>query len=171
MALSESGRFHAHLQTGDRLWLADVVPVDKLADSTRALQWQGRYFMQHVTTDRYGEKHGWLYSTLAGGDRTSVQAALVSSGHAMAYGDSASLWQYSTPMPARITASQAPQHLYQWREVSGRVKTVALTRSAAYLNFGMDWREDFTVWIPGSIRRQIEDSDLLDYEGSCIQVR
>ncbi len=57
--------------------------------------------------------------------------------------------------------------------VEGRVLDAARVRGRVYLNFGPDWRSDFTVTIAPAARRRFEAAgiDPLDYEGRRIRAR
>ncbi len=57
--------------------------------------------------------------------------------------------------------------------VEGRVLDAARVRGRVYLNFGPDWRSDFTVTIAPAARRRFEAAgiDPLDYEGRWIRAR
>ena len=57
--------------------------------------------------------------------------------------------------------------------VEGRVLDVATVRRRAYLNFGEDWRTDFTISIaPKDRRRFLKDGiDPVRYQGQRIRVR
>ncbi|MGE4218615.1 MAG: thermonuclease family protein [Alphaproteobacteria bacterium] len=57
--------------------------------------------------------------------------------------------------------------------VEGRVRQVARPRSLTYLNFGEDWRSDFTVSANATARRLFEKAgiDLAGYENRRIRVR
>ena len=53
------------------------------------------------------------------------------------------------------------------------MKAAAVVRGRGYLNFGDDWREDFTVSIGPRDRRRFETAgiDIEDYEGRLVRVR
>ncbi len=57
--------------------------------------------------------------------------------------------------------------------VEGRVATAANVRGRVYLNFGEDWKTDFTVLAPSSVRRMFEKKgiDLALLGGSVVRVR
>ena len=61
-------------------------------------------------------------------------------------------------------ATQSPQFLHSFQLVTGRVREVAVVRGRAYLNFGADWRSDFTVTI-GPRDRRLFDREGVDYRG------
>ena len=57
--------------------------------------------------------------------------------------------------------------------VEGRIVDVANVRGRVYLNFGPDWKTDFTVLIPSVVRRQMEreGTDLAALKGHVVRVR
>lgn len=57
--------------------------------------------------------------------------------------------------------------------ISGTIKEVATVRNNTYLNFGEDYREDFTIVIPNRVKRMFEEMDinLSDLESKNIFVR
>lgn len=46
-------------------------------------------------------------------------------------------------------------HLNSWGIVEGTIKSSATINNTTYLNFGDDWRSDFTISIPTRIRKQM----------------
>ena len=65
------------------------------------------------------------------------------------------------------------RHLGGFELVEGRVLKVAIVRKRVYLNFGADWRSDFTVTIAPRTRRLFEAQgiDPRAYEGRMVRVR
>lgn len=57
--------------------------------------------------------------------------------------------------------------------VSGRVRRAALVRRVLYLNFGRDWKRDFTVKISKAVARRAKRTlaDLRSLEGQNVRVR
>ncbi len=57
--------------------------------------------------------------------------------------------------------------------ISGKVKEVATVRNNTYLNFGDDYREDFTIVVPSRVKRMFDQMDinLSDLENKNIIVR
>ena len=70
-------------------------------------------------------------------------------------------------------ASEAGTRLGSFQLVEGRVRAAAVVRGRGYLNFGADWREDFTVSIGPRDRRRFEAAGIAveDYEGRLVRVR
>ena len=70
-------------------------------------------------------------------------------------------------------AREAEGGLRSFQLVEGRVRAAAVVRGRGYLNFGEDWREDFTVSIAPRDRRRFEAAGIAveDYEGRLVRVR
>jgi endonuclease YncB( thermonuclease family) len=75
---------------------------------------------------------------------------------------------YAVREPERLD-----RHLGGFELVEGRVLKVAVVRKRVYLNFGADWRSDFTVTIAPRTRRLFEAQgiDPHAYEGRILRVR
>jgi len=70
-------------------------------------------------------------------------------------------------------AAEAGEGLRSFQLVEGRVRAAAVVRGRGYLNFGEDWREDFTVSIAPRDRKRFEAAGIAveDYEGRLVRVR
>ena len=68
---------------------------------------------------------------------------------------------------------EAPRFVGSFQLIEGRVREVAVVRKRAYLNFGEDWRTDFTISIaPRDRRRFLADGiDPMGYQGQRVRVR
>jgi micrococcal nuclease len=66
-----------------------------------------------------------------------------------------------------------PSFVGSFQLVEGRVIDVATVRNRTYLNFGADWRRDFTISIAPKDRRRFRKSgvDPMSYKGQRIRVR
>jgi micrococcal nuclease len=140
-------------------------------------------------TDRYGRllAHAFVRSDT---ERIWVQAHMLRAGHARAYSVPGSagcmdellaheriarearkgLWDHAA---YQIRPAERTRELLRWRSsfqiVEGRVLRVASVRGQVFLNFGEDWRDDFTA----SMRRRLQSSNL-DFnalEGRRVRVR
>lgn len=124
--------------------------------------------------DRYGRQLAHLFVKGRDGSRVWVQGQILSQGLGRAFGlpgstvcleemiaherlardERAGLWANAA---YQLRAAHAPRELMRYRNtfqlVRGRVRKVSATRGATYLNFGADWREDFTIAVPGGLRR------------------
>jgi endonuclease YncB( thermonuclease family) len=143
--------------------------------------------------DRYGRLLAHLFLD-RDGERTWVQGTLLTSGHARAYGLPGSfacmpellahervareartgLWSHAAYAARRALRPRAilrKRNTYQI--VEGRVAHVAPTKSRTYLNFGTDWRSDFTAGIDARLLRAYPEwaGSLADLEGRRIEVR
>jgi endonuclease YncB( thermonuclease family) len=143
--------------------------------------------------DRYGRLLAHLFLN-RDGERVWVQGELLSGGHARAYGlpgsfacmrellahervareAGAGLWAnaaYATRRAFRTRDLLRQRNTYQI--VSGRVADVASTKSSTYLNFGKDWRTDFTAGIAAkSVAANPEWAKMLQgLKGQRVEVR
>ena len=136
--------------------------------------------------DRYGRLIAHLYL----GPRW-VQGELVSAGHVRvrSYAGNqariaellarenrarrAGLGLWAHPRYAVRTAGSVRRDLESWQIVEGRVKAVAALRHVTYLNFGDNWRTDFTVRIGARARRLFRRAgfDLRALRGRKVRVR
>ena len=143
--------------------------------------------------DRYGRllTHVFLGK---GDDAVWIQEALVRDGLAMVYSfadnracirelqvveraaraGNAGFWEQGI---FRVRDAGAVETLdglaYSFQIVEGRVKDVAESRGRTYINFGDDWRSDFTAAVSASDRKRFNGSQikLPDLEGRVIRVR
>lgn len=74
---------------------------------------------------------------------------------------------------AVITPEETPEHLNSFQIVEGRVESVATRNNRTYVNFGKDWRTDFTVSITSGDRRRFLKAVVnpMDWGGKTIRVR
>lgn len=65
------------------------------------------------------------------------------------------------------------RHLDRLQIVEGRIKAVATVRNVTYLNFGEDWRSDFTVEMSTEVRRAFVKAKLdpKSLQGKLVRVR
>jgi len=170
-------------------------PEQRAADALRdlvlgrsvELAYSGRRF------DRYGRLLSHLFLN-RDGERIWVQGRMLSNGYARAYGlpgsfacirellahervaraAGAGLWAnaaYATRLALRPRALIRRRNTYQI--VEGQVVHVAMTKSRTYLNFGKDWRTDFTAGIRASLLRKNPEwaKALAALEGQRVEVR
>ena len=102
-------------------------------------------------------------------DRAGVAEMLVIERRARA----ARLGIWSQPRFGVRAAGEIGNRLHSFQLVEGRVVAAAVVRGRGYLNFGDDWREDFTVSIGPRDRRRFEAEGIAveDYEGRLVRVR
>ena len=144
-------------------------------------------------TDRYGRLLAHLFIE-RDGERVWVQGRLLSMGQARAYGLPGSfeclaelmaheraarearvgLWSLGTYAPRSAEQSRALLRLRNsYTIVKGRIAHVAPTKARTYLNFGTDWRSDFTAGIEARALRDNPQwaQTLAAMEGKEVEVR
>ncbi len=144
---------------------------------------------------RYGgarrDRHGRHLAQLYTPDGTWVQGALLADGFARVYsfpdnravvGEMLALEGqarahrrgiWADPFYRVLSPDEAGRHLDTFQLVEGKVKNVAVVRGRAYLNFGADWRTDFTIAIEPGDMRAFRDAGLdpRALEGRRVRVR
>lgn len=80
---------------------------------------------------------------------------------------------WSHPFYAVRDHRQAGRHLESFQLVEGTVLDAARVRGRVYLNFGHDWRRDFTITIGSPARRLFRQAGLdpLGLEGRTVRAR
>lgn len=143
--------------------------------------------------DRYGRRLAHLFVD-KDGERIWVQGELLRSGHSRAYGlpgsyacmrellaheqvareANAGLWAEAAyaVRPARGTADLVRRR-NSYEIVAGNVAKVTTTKSRTYVNFGSDWRRDFTAGIETRVLRANPEwaKTLASLEGRRVEVR
>jgi endonuclease YncB( thermonuclease family) len=140
---------------------------------------------------RRGDRHGRALAHLFDATGLWIQGALIDRGMARVYSfsDNRAL---VPEMLAREAAARAagrgiwalhayavrdaaavPARLSGFELVQGRVAETATVRKRTYLNFGADWRSDFTVSLAPKARKlfEAEGIDPLSYRGKLVRVR
>lgn len=141
--------------------------------------------------DRHGRLLAHLHAPQAGGGELWVQGALLEQGMARVYSFSDNrelvaemlalerkaraarrgIWRH--PFYTVRPADGLTRHIGSFQLVEGRVLDAAVVRGRAYLNFGAEWREDFTITLTPEVRRRFESEgrDPLNYKGRRVRVR
>lgn len=72
-----------------------------------------------------------------------------------------------------LTPLETPNNLGNFAVIDGTIQKVASIRNNIYLNFGKDWKTDFTVMIPPMIRKDFarQNIDLLSLANQPVRVR
>ncbi len=72
-----------------------------------------------------------------------------------------------------LSPEDTPQHLNSFQIVEGTVQSAAMKKNRVYLNFGGNWRDDFTVSIAPEDRRVFTKAEInpLDWNGARVRVR
>lgn len=80
---------------------------------------------------------------------------------------------WADPFYRILTPESAGRHIDTFQLVEGRVLTSAKVKGRTYLNFGADWRTDFTVSIPPDAARLFRDAamDPGILQGKTVRVR
>ena len=120
-----------------------------------------------------------------------VQGALLAQGMARVYSFADNRWRVAEMLAIERAARAARRGIwddrfYRVREVGqtekaigsfqlveGRVLAVAEVRGRVYLNFGSDWRSDFTVTLEPAVRRKFEAEGIAPkaYQDRWVRVR
>ena len=146
------------------------------------------------TRDRYGRALAQLYTVNADGKRDLwIQEEMVRIGLARVYTwpdtwqDSAALYEAETKArdskrgiwgdPYYAVRSPEPNMLAQdvdsFQLVKGVITSAADVRGTVYLNFGADYKTDFTIVVAKKNRRRIERAglNLMELEGATVRIR
>jgi len=72
-----------------------------------------------------------------------------------------------------LSPEEAENKTGSFRIVEGRIESVSLKQNRIYINFGLNWRDDFTVSIPPASRRAFSKAGLdpLQWNGKTIRAR
>lgn len=175
---AERRRLAAHVMRS-RTWLHD-----RISGRTLAL------WTTPIARDRHGRLLAQASLANAGPDDARwIQAALVSAGLARvatmpgaaagaepllaleAEARAAGLGLWRDP----LYQVRAPEQTWPWlgrfQIVRGIVRDAAKVRSRVYLNFGTDWRRDFTIMVERPRDAGLSVTDLLDLRRQLVQVR
>ena len=140
---------------------------------------------------RRGDRHGRVLAHLVDASGAWIQGALLAAGMARVYSfadnralvpemlareaaaraNGRGIW--ADPFYAVRTPEEAGRFLGRFELIEGRVQDVATVRGRVYLNFGADWRSDFTATLAPPVRR-LFDSEGIDpqvYRGRIVRVR
>lgn len=102
--------------------------------------------------------------------RTPEMIAQMLEQEAKARSEKLGLWEETISV---LSPEKTGEHIGSFQIVEGRVESAALNKNRLYLNFGKNWREDFTVTIAPENRRLFSRRQLnpLDWNGQVLQVR
>jgi len=140
---------------------------------------------------RQRDRHGRLLAHLYGANGEWLQGELLEAGLARVYSfaDNRALITEMLALEAEARAAgrgiwaepyyrirtpdEAATHVGSFQLVEGRVVDAALVKGKAYLNFGADWRTDFTVALPASALKLFATAGLDPeaFEGRILRVR
>ena len=90
---------------------------------------------------------------------------------AQARDDDLGLW--TLPKYSVLSPQEADTYINSFQIVEGRVRAVASVRNTIYLNFGQNWRQDFTIALPVSLRKDLlaQGLDPMTWQGKYVQAR
>ena len=108
-----------------------------------------------------------VYSFADNRSRVADMLALEKKARAVAIG----IW--SKPYYGVRSATETPKFIDTFQIVEGRVLNAAVVRRRGYLNFGPDWRRDFTITVAPRSRRLFDQAGLpiRAFEGKRVRVR
>jgi endonuclease YncB( thermonuclease family) len=124
------------------------------------------------------DRHGRLLAHLADAGGRWIQGEMLSAGLARVYSfadnrsriadmlalerkaRAASLKIWSKPYYRVLGVTETPNFIDTFQIVEGRIKSAAVVRRRGYLNFGDDWRSDFTVTVAPRSRRLFDRAGL-----------
>jgi len=137
------------------------------------------------------DRHGRLLAQLYDSEGTWIQGALLERGLARVYtfpdnrklaaemlalesrarAAKAGIW--GDPFYAVRTPEEAAAEIGTFQLVEGTVKDAATVRARSYLNFGDDWKTDFTIVVGASVRKMLAKSgiDIISLKGRRVRVR
>lgn len=169
-------------------------PAEREARDALAALVTGRAVVLAVA-GRHGDRWGRRLAQVLverDGERVWVQAAMIAAGHARAYGlpgsfecadelarreataRNAGLGLWRNPAYA-VARAEATRELLRRRNtyqiVEGTVAVVANVRGHVYLNFGADWRDDFTAGIATAHKDRDWLEELRGLTGRRVRVR
>jgi hypothetical protein len=77
------------------------------------------------------------------------------------------------PVPPKwqVAQEEAAAHIGQWRQVFGQIRGMHRSKAMLYLNFGEDWREDFTIAVPKKAWKPFEKVFSGDLTGRNVKIR
>lgn len=179
---------------------APKLPLGRVGFEKWPLADEAKTALERLVLDRevalaYGgakiDRHGRHLAHLFTADGTWVQGALLQTGFARVYSfaDNRSLVHemltregksragrlgiWSHPYYGVLDPAASAEHLDRYALVEGRVVDTAVVRGRTFLNFGPDWKTDFTVSVASRDWRRFAESGISpqDYRGRRIRVR
>ena len=148
--------------SGERVRLEKLRTPDEpsvLATLTEALTGKSFEIVRH-DPNRWGETVATLQPDprpeilQKGLAQLETEDSSLSPAEAVAMTAAAGLW--NLPCCRLLSADEASHRRDEWRIVRGKVVAVSLRRHAAYVNFGKDWKEDFTLSLSPALARRLD---------------
>jgi endonuclease YncB( thermonuclease family) len=80
---------------------------------------------------------------------------------------------WSHPFYSVVTPERAGRVINSFQLVEGRVREAAEVKGRVYLNFGDDWKTDFTITVPARVRKALarQGADPAALKGRTVRVR
>ncbi len=135
------------------------------------------HYLMHV--ERQAD-HSWVQGTLIGlglarartGQRNPQMAKQMLGLEELARWEKIGIWEDDTGYKI-LTPEEAEEHIRSFAIVRGTVRSTSTKASRIYLNFGTDWKTDFTVSIPPGEKRHFskQNIDPLQWGGKTVEVR
>jgi len=97
-----------------------------------------------------------------------VCCALPATGGAQSLDRYAEVVKQPTYRPLHHTETAG--HIGEYGAVSGRVHKVTVKRTHAYVNFGADWKNDFTIYIPKDTLAVMGAGEITALQGRSVRV-
>lgn len=152
---------------------------------------QVKLFYGQTREDRHGRILAHLVAINADGTAIWTQGSMLEAGLARVYtfddnracampllarekaARSAGRGIWSDPYYSIRRPTQTWPYIDTFQVVEGRVLDVSEVSSGVYLNFGENWREDFTIFVPKSALRRFDEGSagLLSLKGQQIRTR
>lgn len=190
------------LGSGDRVRLADIQAPRRGYGRPGMKDWplalEARAFVDRLIrgktvqiSDSRRDRYGRIVGTVRLGAGPSLQRRLLEAGLARVYSVPGRTRRVAALLEVEKRARAARKGIWghafyavrdhnaarndigSYQLVTGAVQRVAMTRRMIYLNFGWNWREDFTVAISRRDAKAFETAgvDIAAYEGRRIRVR
>ncbi|MFP4097776.1 MAG: thermonuclease family protein [Alphaproteobacteria bacterium] len=85
--------------------------------------------------------------------------------------DKSGLWAMEKYAP--LTPEQAKNHIGRYQIIEGQVQNIGMHKNKIYINFGNNWRDDFTLGISGTNARTFrrENINPLNWNNARLRVR
>ncbi len=150
-----------------------------LVYQTKKKDWGRTNRMGHVLAHIVRQKdNAWVQGTLVGLGLAQVQTSLrTPEMAAQLYALEKAARKNKTGIWAQDAKILAPENIGEYinsfQIVEGVIESAALKKNRIYLNFGKNWRDDFTVSIPPENRRAFSKAGInpFDWNGKKIRVR
>ncbi len=142
----------------------DKPAKNTFGDTIAHIQLSDGTWLQHLLVQ---EGHAFFYPNVA---HTEISTALVNAEN-RARTEEVGLWASSLYRPLRATGSNLKSGWFQ--TVEGKIYSAKKIGKKIYLNFGQDWRKDFTIQLNGKLEKKYLKQGVtpLSLAGQNIEVR